>query len=117
MSLSERERRLLAEMEAALATDDPRLQTTLTEGRPSRFRSRPVTAALLILAGIAILFSGLVAHLTVLGVAGFIVALVGVLALVSGIGRGGISTPRTPRKRSSLSSRLEERWERRKFEG
>jgi hypothetical protein len=29
MSLSDRERRLLAEMEASLAADDPRLQTTL----------------------------------------------------------------------------------------
>lgn len=117
MSLSDRERRLLAEMEAALATDDPRLQTTLTEGRPSRFRTKPLTASLLIVAGISILFTGLIAHLTALGVAGFIVALGGVLALVRGVSQNQISAPRSPRKRSSLSTRLEQRWERRKFEG
>jgi hypothetical protein len=32
MALSDRERRLLAEMEAALASDDPRLQSTLSGG-------------------------------------------------------------------------------------
>ena len=116
MSLSDRERRLLAEMEAALATDDPRLQTTLTEGRSSRLRTRPLIGALVILGGIAILFSGLVAQITALGVAGFIVALVGVLSLVSSAGQAGARAPRNPRRRTSLGSRLEERWDRRNFE-
>ncbi len=116
MSLSDRERRLLAEMEAALATDDPRLQTTLTEGRTSRLRARPLTSALIILGGIAILFSGLIAQITALGVAGFIVALVGLLSLINSAGQASVRTPRRSTRQSSLRSRLEERWERRNFE-
>ena len=82
MALSDRERRLLAEMEAALASDDPRLQSTLSGDTATLIRRAPggVLAGLaIVIAGIAILFTGLIAQITVVGIAGFIVALVGVV--------------------------------------
>jgi Flp pilus assembly protein TadB len=119
MSLSDRERRLLAEMEEALATDDPRLQSALSGSTRSAKGAKPVAAAAGILLGIGILFAGLVAQVTPIGVAGFIVALAGVLALIRGIGaKEKVSTAGSShtRSRKGWSSRLEERWDRRNFE-
>ena len=116
MALSDRERRLLAEMEAALATDDPRLEsrlaaTTMTQGRP-----RILLGVGLTFLGIAIIFAGLVAKQTPVGVAGFLVALGGVLTLIRSVGSMGNRTTRPKGARKSWSARLEERWDRRNFQ-
>jgi hypothetical protein len=50
MSLSDRERRLLAEMEAALATDDPRLESRLAGSTMTPTKPRLALGALSILA-------------------------------------------------------------------
>ena len=124
MALSDRERRLLAEMEAALASDDPRLQSTLAGGETTTLiRSSAkslIGGGLSLLAGIAILFTGLISQLTLVGVAGFIVALAGVLILVRSISlqgsiKGSLNGSRS-RSQRSLNERLQERWERRGFE-
>ena len=59
MGLSDRERRLLAEMEAALATDDPRLESRLAGATMAR--PRLALGVALTLLGIAIIFGGLIA--------------------------------------------------------
>jgi len=117
MSLSDRERRLLAEMEAALATDDPRLESRLAGSTMTPTKPRLALGALSILAGVAILFAGLISQITPLGVAGFLVALVGVVLVARSL--SSLTTGRTPREkgpRTSLSERLEERWNRRDFD-
>lgn len=119
MALSERERKLLAEMEAALATDDPRLQSTLAGDTTTLIRRAPggVLAGLaLVLAGIAVLFTGLIAQITVVGIAGFILALTGTLMVLRSIAGKSLPGARAPRKRGSLNERLQERWDRRTFE-
>ena len=119
MSLSDRERRLLAEMEEALANDDPRLQSALSGSVRSAKGAKPLAAAAGILLGIGILFAGLVAQITPIGVAGFIVALAGVLALIRGLSaqeKVSASNASQPRTRQGWSSRLEQRWDRRNFE-
>ena len=78
MALSDREQRLLAEMEEALSADDPRLVSTLN-GSNSRVGASIGIAIAALLGGFAILFAGLVAQLTLVGVGGFLVALVGVI--------------------------------------
>ena len=95
MALSDREQRLLAEMEEALSADDPRLVSTLS-GSKSRFSASIGIAIAALLGGFAILFAGLVAQLTLVGVGGFLVALVGVILLINGVttrsskfGKGG----------------------------
>ena len=118
MALSDRERKLLAEMEAALATDDPRLQSTLAGESKSLSRAPiGVLAGIgLLLAGVAILFTGLIAQITLVGIAGFIVALTGTLAILRSLAGKSFATPGAPRARGSLSDRLQERWDRRTFE-
>ncbi len=119
MALSDRERRLLAEMEAALASDDPRLQSTLSGGDTATLiRKAPRSLFLaggLILAGIAILFTGLISQIAPVGVVGFIVALVGLLMALRSLSVKS-PTPRQPRPKRSLNDRLQERWDRRTFE-
>ena len=123
MALSERERRLLAEMEAALASDDPRLQSTLTASGAPKLAGGValLKAAALLVTGLAVLlvsvstFSGLSAMGG--GVAGFLIALTGLL-----FGIRSFSQPSAPRAarskapRSNLNSRIQDRWDRRTFE-
>ena len=65
MALSDRELRLLAEMEQALSADDPALVSTLTGAR-RRGPGAGLGAAALII-GIATLFGGLIAQATLVG--------------------------------------------------
>jgi hypothetical protein len=123
MALSERERRLLAEMEAALASDDPRLQSTLTSaGAPARIIGGSLLkAGGLLIAGLALILisvsslSGVAAVLG--GVAGFLIALTGLLGALRSFGQPATArTPRAKGARSSLNSRIQDRWDRRTFE-
>lgn len=102
MPLSEREQRLLAQMEQALSAEDPKLVSTLT-GKGAR--PRPVLAIGLVLVGLSLLLAGLIAQLPPLGIVGFVIALTGTYLGVSAL-RSGISF-------GSLTSRLESRWQQR----
>ena len=117
MALSDRERRLLAEMEAALASDDPRLQSTLagsdTQTLIGKAPGSLLAGAALILGGIAILFGGLIAQLTPIGVAGFVVALAGLLMVIRSM---SVKAPRIARPSRSLGDRLQDRWDQRNFD-
>lgn len=83
MALSDRELRLLAEMEQALSADDPALVSTLSGTR----RRGPGAAigVVALIVGIATLFAGLIAQVTAVGVVGFVFALIGVIVLANAI--------------------------------
>ena len=120
MALSDREQRLLAEMEEALSADDPRLVSTLN-GSNSRVGASIGIAIAALLGGIAILFAGLVAQLTLVGVGGFLVALVGVILLINGVtsrassfGKGSGSPKRARRSfTQGFTKGMEDRWDQR----
>jgi len=128
MPLSDHERRMLAEMEAAMAQEDPKLVSTLT-GRASlsafgsSYRRLSIGAALIFL-GMATIIAGLIAKVTLIGLAGFAIALLGCVAILSyftarsGSGQAGNpAAPKAPRtKGPSWSQRMEDRWERRNFD-
>ena len=110
MPLSDREKRLLEEMEAALLTEDPRLVSALSATPVSPSRNRIMAGAGLLLLGLATLFGGLIAQITPIGILGFIIALSGVITAISSISpqlRGS----KKPRTRTNLSARLEQRWD------
>ena len=113
MPLSDREKRLLEEMEAALLTEDPRLVSALTSKVPvSPSRNRIMAGGGLIILGVITLFGGLISQVTPIGILGFVIALSGVITTISSISpmaRG----PRKPSSRSNLSARLEQRWDNR----
>ena len=117
MPLSEHEKRLLAEMEEALAADDPRLISTFSGKTPSR--SRVVAGFGLIVLGIFVLFGGLVSKTPPLGIVGFVLSLTGAVLAISNLGglmNGVVSKAtqaRSPKGGSKWSARFEERWDRR----
>jgi hypothetical protein len=140
--LSEEELRLLEQMERALVAEDPKLASTL-RGTTLRAhaRRRSFVAGAVFLIGVAVLMTGAVMQLTVVGIVGFVVMLVSAyVALVSWRGQnrvpdepgpltaahpsftvihGGRSHGRKARSRptqqhGSMMERLEERWRRRR---
>ena len=120
MALSDHERRLLAEMEAALEADDPRLVSTMTGKVRTKQGGRVVQGGLLLLAGMAILLGGLIARLVPVSLLGFLVALAGVVFVISNVGgslggaRSGNKSPKP--KKAPWTDRMEQRWDRRNFE-
>ncbi len=110
MALSDHEKRMLQEMEAALMTEDPRLVSALSGDVQSVGKNRILVGLGLVVLGILVLFGGLIAKLTPVGLLGFIIALSGVITAISSIGRP--SLPKS-RRTSSISARLEQRWDKR----
>jgi len=110
MPLSDHEKRMLQEMEAALMTEDPRLVSALSGEAKPVGRNRIMLGLALIALGILVLFTGLVSKMTPVGVLGFLIALSGVITAISSIGR-----PSLPKSKgsSSISARLEQRWDER----
>jgi hypothetical protein len=125
MPLSEHERRLLAEMEEALAADDPRLVSAMS-GTSGVSRNRLGLGVALLIAGLAILFGGLIAQVTIIGLGGFLTALTGSILifravtapspLVSAAPNGSEKAPRARSPRKKLGDRLQDRWDQRNFE-
>ena len=110
MPLSDHEKRMLQEMEAALMTEDPRLVSALSGDVQNVGKNRILVGLGLVVLGIVVLFGGLIAKLTPVGVLGFIIALGGVITAISSIGRP--SLPKS-RRTSPMSARLEQRWDKR----
>ena len=120
MALSDRELRLLAEMEQALSADDPALVSTLS-GTRRRGPGAAIGVVALII-GIATLFAGLIAQVTAVGVVGFIFALVGVIVLANAISaatsNGARQSPFAKRPRGKgfgkgFTQGFEDRWDQR----
>lgn len=121
MALSDREQRLLAEMERALSADDPALVSTLSGAR----RRGPGAAigVVALITGIATLFGGLIAQATLVGVAGFVIALAGVITLINaltGLAKGARSTDGGARRKNfgkgftkGFTKGMEDRWDQR----
>ena len=114
MALSDHERKLLAEMEAALEQEDPRLLSTLTGKARTRQSSRALLGLSILALGAVVLISGLVAQATIVGVIAFVICLAGVLLINTNI---SLNSGGKKVKKPGWGSSLEERWDRRNNEG
>ncbi len=131
MPLSEHEQRLLDQMERAISAEDPKFATTLRSPRPALGDKRRVVVGVVsVLAGIGLLLGGVATRVVVLGVAGFLAMLVGLLMILGAFGKPGQpskskpkSKPGHPRGRSrqhrgdSITDKMEDRWRRRRETG
>jgi len=123
MALSENEQRLLEQLEAALAAEDPKLASTL-RGTGSRklHRRRAAVAGAGFLLGVIGLLAGM-EYGWVISVLGFVIMLAAtVVALTSWRQVGGtpadrIRGSRGPRDGGAFMDRMEDRWRRRQDEG
>lgn len=90
MPLSNEERKRLEELERDLAAEDPKLAQQLETGPAPRARAAHITLGLLTaLIGIAVLILGVMAQLTLLGVAGFLLMCAGTIWILSTWGPRG----------------------------
>ena len=122
MPLSEHERRLLAQMEEALAADDPRLVSAMS-GSTGVSRNRLGLGVALVIAGLATLFGGLIAQITIVGLGGFLLSLTGSILIFRAVTAPGTlvsaapqGSGKAPRAHKKLGDRLQDRWDQRNFE-
>lgn len=119
MPLSEHERKLLAEMEAALEQDDPRLVSTLNGKIRTAQGSRVVLGVVALFGGMAILLGGLIAKVPAIGVVGFVISLIGAFLIISNFSTGVMKNnvgSKSAKNKKSWGNRLEERWDKRNYE-
>jgi Protein of unknown function (DUF3040) len=122
MALSAEEQRLLAQMEAALAAEDPKLANALRGTTTRRLHRRRATiAGVGFLIGIACLIGGREVS-PALSVVGFVLMLVASVVAVTSwrhVGEATSSRPsaRSPQSDKAFMDKMEERWRRRQDEG
>lgn len=113
MALSERERKLLEEMERGFyASEADSVRTGGASKSVPTYRA-VVVGILLILGGIGLLIGGVATPYIWLGLLGFIAMLGGVLYIVAPknqVTRGGADSSSRETKNESLTDRLERRW-------
>ena len=125
MALSDEEQKLLEQMEAALAAEDPKLAHTMRGTRTPRTlrRRRAALAGVAFVAGCVLLVAGMRLHWLV-SVLGFVVMLAATIAAVTAYRRAEQPPTRRPAATatsqsfdSSFMDKMEERWRRRQDEG
>lgn len=122
MPLSDEEARLLHQLEQSLAAEDPSFASTLRgSARMTQGRRAVMLAVLGFLAGLGVMFAGVVTARTWLGAVGFVVMLAASYVFVLSGRRGlggptgvvGRATVTAGKRRGSIIERLDERWQRR----
>ena len=90
MPLSDEERKRLEELERDLAAEDPKLAHELQSGPSLRLRRAHITLGLLTaIIGVVVLILGVMAQLTLLGIAGFLLMCAGAIWVLSTWGPRG----------------------------
>ena len=126
MALSDREQKLLEQMEKALYAEDPKFASSL---RRSGFTIAPgerrnvIFGLLALVSGLVLVFGSVVSKTVIVGIPGFLFVLTGFVFIARGLQEPvGAATPtptkvRNRTKNSKLMSRLEERWQQRRDGG
>ena len=119
MALSDREQKLLEQMERALAFEDPKLVSALRAPLGPRPSARNVGVAVLaVVAGISLLIAGVMAQIIALGILGFVAMVVGISVLLTPRPESAAAPTAKPKKstqtRSSFMDGLEQRWDERR---
>jgi hypothetical protein len=119
--LSDREKRLLEEMEAALLTEDPRLVSALSASPLAPSKNRIVKGVALLLLGLVTVLAGVISKTAPIGIVGFLIALAGVITVISSFSASGKAKSfsknskgsKAPKNTSKLRDRLDKRWDQR----
>ena len=119
MALSDREQKLLEQMERALAFEDPKLVSALRAPLGPRPSARNVGVAVLaVVAGISLLVAGVMSQIIALGILGFVAMVAGISVLLTPRPESKSTPTAKPknnnRTRSSFMDGLEQRWDERR---
>ncbi len=126
MALSDREQKLLEQMEKALYAEDPKFASSLRRSgltiAPGE-RRHVILGLLSLVAGLALVFGSVVSKMVIVGIPGFLLVLTGFVFIARGLQEPVAAATPTPTKvrnrskNSKLMSRLEERWQQRRDGG
>lgn len=124
MALSEYEQKMLAELEAQLTDEDPKLAESFRPAPSTHIGIKNLIIGIFIaLAGLGIVIAGVATTMTWLGVIGFAIMVVGVVYIVSGkedaptSGGAAPERPKAPSTGKSFMDRQAELWEKRRDKG
>lgn len=126
MALSDEEKQRLAQLEASLSAEDPKLAHALSTSPVRKVHGRRVTlAGLSFLAGMAMLVGGMQTS-PILSIAGFVVMLIAAIVAIGSWQRmsgdaartgGRRPSPKHPANADQFMDKLDERWRRRQEDG
>lgn len=126
MALSDREQKLLEQMEKALYAEDPKFASSLRRSgltiAPGE-RRHVILGLLSLVAGLALVFGSVVSKMVIVGIPGFLLVLTGFVFIARGLQEPVAAATPTPTKvrnrskNSKMMSRLEERWQQRRDGG
>jgi hypothetical protein len=126
VALSDREQKLLEQMEKALYAEDPKFASTLRRSgltiAPGE-RRHVIFGLLALVSGLALVFGSVVSKTVIVGIPGFLLVLTGFVFIARGLQEPVAAATPTPTKvrnrtkNSKLMSRLEERWQQRRDGG
>lgn len=126
VALSDREQKLLEQMEKALYAEDPKFASSLRRSgltiAPGE-RRHVIFGLLSLVAGLALVFGSVVSKMVIVGIPGFLLVLTGFVFIARGLQEPVAAATPTPSKvrnrskNSKLMSRLEERWQQRRDGG
>jgi hypothetical protein len=126
VALSDREQKLLEQMEKALYAEDPKFASSLRRSgltiAPGE-RRHVILGLLSLVAGLALVFGSVVSKTVIIGIPGFLLVLTGFVFIARGLQEPVAAATPTPSKvrnrskNSKLMSRLEERWQQRRDGG
>ena len=126
MALSDREQKLLEQMEKALYAEDPKFASSLRRSgltiAPGE-RRHVILGLLALVAGLGLVFGSVVSKTVIVGIPGFLLVLTGFVFIARGLQEPVTAATPTPSKvrnrskNSKMMSRLEERWQQRRDGG
>lgn len=126
MALSDREQKLLEQMEKALYAEDPKFASSLRRSgltiAPGE-RRHVILGLISLVAGLALVFGSVVSKMVIVGIPGFLLVLTGFVFIARGLQEPVAAATPTPTKvrnrskNSKMMSRLEERWQQRRDGG
>lgn len=123
MPLSDREQRLLDQMEQALYAEDPKFASSLQRREKSLSGRRIALGIVIFAAGLGGLLAGVTTSLVLVGILGFFMMLGGVLVAADAVRAPSSADEPTPsepgsarraKAESGFMDRVEERWRRRR---
>ena len=124
MALSEYEQKMLAELEAQLTDEDPKLAESFRPAPTTHLRIKNLIIGIFVaLAGLGTVIAGVATTMTWLGVLGFAVMVAGVVYIFSGeqaepsAKAGAPKRPKAPTGAKSFMDRQAELWEKRRDQG
>jgi hypothetical protein len=121
MPLSEQEQKLLDEMERSLYHNDADFVSAVNAGRGRVNYGALVLGILLAIAGLVVVIVGVITHLPIIGIVGFVGMFAGVLLALrpsSSAGRPSSgprtgSSPSADASKTNLMDKLNDRWDKR----